>query len=522
MQTSPPEICFYCRLQKHLAFWEFGKFHKRKCDLTGEDIISLFSFEAHFPVYKTSEWYSDSWMPPEMEYNPSRLFFDQLSELQSKTPHPHQFGTKNTNCDYSADVWESKNCYLCRSIANSENLSYSLRDIRCRDSYELTYCYDTEQSYDCTYCFKVYSVKYVFDVRDSFDSAFLYDCRNVSNCFMCWNLRNKKFHILNQPYTKEEYFKKIKEYNLNSWETVRKLKNEFAARVREDAIHRQNMNTKLTNSTGNGLTECKNCANCYFLENSENCKNIFRGFQNKDTQDATAVWKTELAAEVVQITQGYKLKYSIFCTNCRESEYLDFCIECENCFGCVGLKKKQYCILNKQYTKGEYEKITIQIRENIKSNGLRGQFLPLKMAYVGYNLSYAGILFPLSRNEVEKIGGYWEELENASTENIKVSEYVDDIHDVKDDIIYEGLICQETNRPFNVKLDELNFYKQKEIPLPRTYPDVRTIKRMRDLTLIKPFPGKCFFCAKEIIHYYPPEFGYKKIACEACYLKEVV
>ena len=67
-----------------------------------------------------------------------------------------------------------------------------------------------------------------------------------------------------------------------------------------------------------------------------------------------------------------------------------------------------------------------------------------------------------------------------------------------------------------------DFYKQKEIPLPRTYPDVRTIKRMRDLTLIKPFPGKCFFCAKEIIHYYPPEFGYKKIACEACYLKEVV
>ena len=522
MQVSPPEICFYCRLQTHLAFWEFGKFHKRKSDLTGQDIISIYSSQTRFPIYKTSEWHSDSWNPPEISYDPSRPFFDQLYELQSSTPHPHQFGTKNENCDYSNDVWESKNCYLCRSIAYSENLSYSLRDVRCRDSYELTYCYDTEQSYDCTYCFKVYNVKYAFNVRDSFDSVFLYDCRNVSNCFMCWNLRNKKYHILNEPYSKDEYFKKIKEYKMTSWNEVQKLKKEFAAQIRENVIHRHNINIKITNSSGNGLAECKNCINCYFLETSENCKNFFRGLLSKDSFDSTASWKTELIFDAVLITQGYNIKHSIFCFDCRDLEYSDFCVNCENCFGCVGLRNKQYCILNKQYSREGYESLTSLIKDSMKKDGTYGRFLPLKMAYGGYNLSYSGMMFPLSKEEVETKGGFWENLEKADLSNIQVAEFIDDVMDTPDDIVYKGFVCEETGRAFNITKDELRFYKQHEIPLPHTYPDVRNVKRMLDLTLIKPFSAKCFFCSKDIVHYYPSHLGYKKVACEACYLKEVV
>jgi len=37
----------------------------------------------------------------------------------------------------------------------------------------------------------------------------------AKNCFMCWNLRNQKYCILNQPYSKEDYLKKIEEYNLS-------------------------------------------------------------------------------------------------------------------------------------------------------------------------------------------------------------------------------------------------------------------------------------------------------------------
>lgn len=522
IKVPSPEYCFQCRLQKRLAFWPFGKFHKRKSDLSGENLISIFPQNAKFPVYKTSEWNSDDWKPPSMIYSPSKPFFDQLHELQGKTPHPHQFGTKNLNCDYSDDVWESKNCYLSRSLANCENLSYSYRNVRCRDSYELTYCYDTERSYDCTYCFKVYNVQYAFDVRDSFASAFLYDCRDVSNCFMCWNLRNKKFHILNEPYSEEGYFKRIGEYKISSWHVVQKLRTEFERHIQEDAIHKENLNVKNTRSTGNFLTECKNCQECYFLENSEDCKHVFRGLVSKDSYDSNGIWKGELIYEVLQLTQGYDLKYSIFCTNCRYSEYLDFCIDCENCFGCVGLKKKQYCILNKQYTKEEYNKLVSEIKERMVQDKIYGEFFPLKMAYTGYNLSFGYLLYPLSRKEVEAEAGNWEDLERADVSSVQIADFIDDVNETGEDVVYKGFTCEETGRAFNITKEELSFYKEHQIPLPRNYPDIRTIRRIRQLSLVKPFTTKCYFCLEDITSYYPPEFGYKKITCESCYLKEVV
>jgi hypothetical protein len=38
-------------------------------------------------------------------------------------------------------------------------------------------------------------------------------------------------------------------------------------------------------------------------------------------------------------------------------EYSFNCYNCTFCFACLGLRKKNYCILNKQYTKEEYQKL---------------------------------------------------------------------------------------------------------------------------------------------------------------------
>ena len=41
-----------------------------------------------------------------------------------------------------------------------------------------------------------------------------------------------------------------------------------------------------------------------------------------------------------------------------------------HCFGCVGFKHKQYCILNKQYTKEEYEKLVQKIIKQMNDNAV--------------------------------------------------------------------------------------------------------------------------------------------------------
>ena len=364
-----PAMCPICRWKYLLAFWVFGRFRIAKSALSGKTIITVFPESVPFPIYDRTEFVSDAWdsLIYGKDYNQSMPFIDQLVELQAKVPHPHQTGIKNTNSDWTDDMWESKDVYLSRSGLHLESVSYGYRVLGCKNSIDITMCWYLEKSYDCLYCFKSYNLKHSFNSRDCMDSSFLYDCRNCQNCFMSWNLRNQKYCILNQPYSKEEYFKKIEEYNLSSYSSIENLKNEFWQHIRQDAVHRQDYNLQAVNSSGNFLNNDKNCHQCYFIEDSENCRYSFRG-RCKETIDSVGVFDGEKCALEVQTGMDYNNLCCVYTNNCRYSSYLDSCEECEYCFGCVGMRKKKYCILNKQYTKEVYEILVEKIKSDMKTN----------------------------------------------------------------------------------------------------------------------------------------------------------
>jgi hypothetical protein len=56
------------------------------------------------------------------------------------------------------------------------------------------------------------------------DSAFLFNCIGCSHCFGCVNLRNQKYHIFNEKYTKGEYEKEVQKWNLGSYKTTQKAR----------------------------------------------------------------------------------------------------------------------------------------------------------------------------------------------------------------------------------------------------------------------------------------------------------
>ena len=64
----------------------------------------------------------------------------------------------------------------------------------------------TKFSEDCSNCQDVFASK---------------NCSNCQNCVGCVNLKNKNYHIFNQPYSKEEYSTKIKELNTKGEEKER-------------------------------------------------------------------------------------------------------------------------------------------------------------------------------------------------------------------------------------------------------------------------------------------------------------
>ena len=519
-----PTMCPECRFKYLLAFWVFGRFRIAKSALSGKTIITVFPESAPFPIYDRTEFVSDAWDPLTYgrDYDQLRPFMEQLVELQSKVPHPHQTGIKNVNSDWTDDMWESKDAYLSRSGLRLESVIYGYRVLNCKNCIDVTMCWDLERSYDCLYCFKSYNLKYSFNSRDCMDSLFLYDCRNCQNCFMCWNLRNQKYCILNQPYIKEDYEKKIEEYNLKSRQVIDDLKKEFWQHIQQDAIHRQDYNLQAVQSKGNFLNNDKNCYQCYFIEDSENARYCFRGLC-KETIDSVGVLDGEKCALEMQTSWDYNCFCMIYTNNCRYSSYLDVCEECEYCFGCVGMRKKKYCILNKQYTKEEYESLVEKIKNDMKSRGEWGKFFPLPAAYCGYNLSLGQMQFPVTKDEAIKFGAKWEEAVEPHYENIiSGDELPDTINQVGDEIIKQRILCPETKLSYNITKDELAFYREHGIPLPQRHFDWRTLDRFKPFSMMTNLQkGNCCFCNKEIEHYYSPELNFQKISCLDCYQQKI-
>ncbi len=276
-----PTLCFFCRVKLHLSFWMFGKFRKGKSDLSGESLITVLPEKTRYPIYTLHEWHSDKWdaMKYGQDYDPDKPFLQQLQELQEKVPHPHQNGIKNTGCDWCDDVWNSRNCYLSRSMEGCEYLYYGYRNLKVKNSIDTIICFDSEKCYDLSDCYNSFKLFYSKHSRDCIDSNFLYDCRNCQNCFMSWNLRNKSYCIENVQYSKEEYEEKLKSFNLGSSASVQSFKKRFEEIIKNEAVHRQNFNYKTTNSEGNYLLNDKNCHNCNTISDSEDCYNCVRGIE---------------------------------------------------------------------------------------------------------------------------------------------------------------------------------------------------------------------------------------------------
>ncbi len=107
----------------------------------------------------------------------------------------------------------------------------------------------------------------------------------------------------------------------------------------------------------------KNCHYCFLVMGSENCLYCHTSGLNKDLVDCELCVYCELCYECIECMKCYTSTFLSNSTNCRDSHYCSDCIDCSNCFGCVSLTRKQYCIFNQQYTKQEYEKKMIELKQ---------------------------------------------------------------------------------------------------------------------------------------------------------------
>jgi len=489
-----------------------------------------------------------------MNYDFDQLFFEQFFLLSKKVPSVTLFtGGNQINSDYCTYTASNKNCYLCFGGRENEQISYSNRTSTSKDSVDIYNGTSLELCYEDTQCEKSYHLFFSKQCENCNDSIFLYDCRNCQNCFGCTNLRNKSYCIWNKQYSREEYLKKIKEFEIGSSKNLQNLKLRFAD-LYQKSIHKYAHLINSPTSTGDYLFNAKNCQHCFDLSgpNSENSKYTFYAVVGViDSYDNYGMPKAERVYETLAIgfesNDNSDYYFSYFIRGSSNVYYSRDCISCHNLFACVGLRNKSYCILNHQYTKEQYEELVPKIIKHmndmpyIDGKGRvykYGEFFPVELSPFCYNETIAQEYFPLTKEEAEKQGYKWKEREERNYQvDIKIEDIFDDIKDVKEDIVGKVIECEhkgecneQCTEAFKIIPSELQFYQRMNLPIPHLCPNCRHYQRLKQRNPLKLWHRQCMCkkkhsnhegkCAVEFETSYAPDRP-EIIYCERCYQQEV-
>ncbi len=540
ISVPPPTFCPKCRLQRRLVWLKSTQLFKQKCDLCGNQGLSMYSPKTKNKIYCHDCWWSDKWNPMEngQEYNFGKPFFKQFMDLFQKSPlraQPIDSVTRDLS-PYTNHAGHCKNCYLIFYSEGCEDTAYGFFLKGDKKNYDSSMTWECENVFDTTNGFKSYNIFTAQgNIINCLDCYFIKDCRNCNHCFGSVNLRNKSYVYFNEQLTKDEYKKKLDQIDLGSYknyEDARKKVYEFW----ESNIPRPIYDDFSKNVTGNYIFQSKNCRECYDVTLSEDSKflMLIKNGVVKDSYDYVDGWTAaERMYECITVgAQTYDVKFSQDSGHgLHTSDYAILCFGGSNLFGCVGLRNAQYCILNKQYTKEKYfelrEKIIKQMEEIpfIDDNGLvykYGEFFLISMSPHAYNDTLAYLFFPKKKEEVIKEGLFWlgqDPKEYAVTLDYK--DIPDNIKDINENITKEIIRCNSCMRAFRIIHQEFQFLKQHNLPISRQCPFCRIENKVKrwvwQMTLEDRVCDKCgiFF----MTHYSEKEAP--RIFCKDCYNKEV-
>lgn len=542
-EISEPTKCPACREQARLAFRNERYYYQRKCDLCEKSMISVYD-PAHVKnVYCHQCWWSDTWDARTYgrEYDPSKPFFDQYRTLLEDTPKlamMNDNGTGSENCEYTYDAAYNKNCYLVLASWHAQDCMYSFQTNHTRDAID---CYVTDSSelmYNTLLCEKCYGCQDCHRCYESRDCIFGFDLRNCKDCLFSAGLRNKQYYIWNQPYTKEEYFKKKEELHLDSWEHREKLRQEFAIFIQK--IPRRYANfVNSENCTGDNLVNCKDAEECYNFPGLHNCKWMTHGDKARDCYDCNSTGDPELCYNCITPDNGYQVHFSIFCWKSQYVMYSDNCHSSHDLFGCVGIKKGQFCILNKQYSEEEYRRLQEKIISEMQQGGEWGELFRPDVTCFAYNETAANIWHPIDKNQALEHGYRWQEKLPGSFNKETIS--WSDIPSSMNKIPQNGILpnghtvsseiypCTQCGKNFKILQQECNFYKKNNIPLPRRCADCRFRLRNSLMNPRKLWQRQCMCtqqnhkhanqnCHEQFQTTYDPERP-EIVYCEECYLE---
>jgi hypothetical protein len=554
VQVPPPTQCPVCRCIRRMVHRNERNLYRRKCDITGKDIISIYRPDSPFTVVDREYFFSDAFDPMVYgtDFDFSRPFFDQFLEFVRKVPVPSLYVQASQNCDYNQDMSRSANCYLCSRTHDSQNMLYTYRGNKssyCTDCFQVKE--QSEYLYECFDTNASNNSKFLHNCEKCSESLFLYNCSGCVNCFMCTDLRGKQYCFKNEQYSREEYTAIVAKYNLATYSGQKAALKEFEEFILKYPRKHLSVLRSVNVSNSDFVKDSKNCRHSYNIKKCEDCAYLWDQMDYSNSMDAYSGGRnSSLVYEATSTTAANNCKFTVRAADSRDCLYSWFLKNCSNCFACSGLSNKEYCILNKQYTKEEYTELRDKIIAHMQKEGEYGEYFPISFSPFPYNDTVAQEYFPKTKEEALSSGFTWvDPAEKSYVPTLQIDSIPEHIADVTDAILKETVACEDIGncthgctKAFRITKDELEFYRRMKIPVPRKCPNCRYYRRLayRNPTTIREIVCMCDgttstngvyknnsehehgsgSCAKPIETSFAE--GTKTIIyCEACYRKEV-
>ncbi|HLD33041.1 MAG TPA: hypothetical protein VJB10_05640 [Candidatus Peribacteraceae bacterium] len=521
--VPPPTHCPQCRQQRRYAIRNERNLHRRNCAMCKRNILSMYSPDKPFTVFCPECWWGNKWHGADYGrgIDFGRPFFEQFAELQRSVPRISLYLVNSENCDFCNFVGDCKSCYLTFGSVYSEDCLYgsAYYSKNCVDNLVTREC---ELNYECSDCRKLYRCLFCQDCYGSDHLLFCYDMQGCSECIACAGLRNKQYYIGNTPFSKSEYEERERKIDLCNAAQTEKLRKQLES-IKLGIVRHYMPSTNVQNVSGTHIYNSKNTFQSFYVDRCEDCAYCMQVVDLKDCHDNNYTEENELCYEYLGMYGAKNTFFSNFCRHSYEVYCSDYCINSKYLFGCSGMRDKDYCILNKPYTKEAYEELVPKIIKHMKKTGEWGEFPPIALSPFCYNETVAQEYFPLTRDQALARGYRWQDVKDDMPEVQKViaaKELPAAIEDIPDDVLHWAIRCEMTGRPFKIIRQELAFYREMRLPLPHLHPDERHKRRLALRNPRKLWQRTCGKCGEEIQTTYPPTRS-ETVYCEECYLAAV-
>jgi len=500
-----------------------GGFHLYRRDKPdGTSFITSFDPESPAVLLPTAEWHSDQFDPLQygIDINPSQPFFIQWKHLSLQTPRPTIMSDPSSeNSDYALYSLCLKNCYFTYGGGWNENLIYCDECCYGKNCIDGTYDVRNEWCYETLLCLDCSHVAYSERCTACLNAVFCLGCKNCSDCFGCVNLQRRKFCFMNEQLDETAYRERLASIHLDDADEMDYWRKKIQEELWDKAYRNAYENHGSENAEGDQIVDSR----FVFGFNIIQCERAYQinsiGL-SRDITDSTLGTEMERSANSLNTAQSYDIKMCSYTVGCIDMEYCELCFNCEHCFGCIGLKRKKYCIANVQYTEEEYAKKVDDIKCAMLERGEYGDFFPYETSLFAYNASHADAEYPLGEEDVKKLGQRWYSFaqeKNAPAESIDA--LPKKLSETTDAILQKLFRCPVSGRAFRITKNELAFHRQFNLALPRLDPAVRRNRRQQAIPLHLN-EQQCAACQKKVWTIYQPE---RRLAllCEACWAEKM-